>query len=146
MSVRESLQKKWTPQAFYEWRAIASDWLKFDELSNGDQHVEVLIMRRELGFHRGISSFYTQYQLIMNELSTLFTQLGLSILEGSPRQPYEPNCCSEKDSPPHQGVRHLLLTNSLWVLQRPTEFIYSRVVRQGQRVYRPYPRSTFLSP
>ena len=130
MSVRESLQKKWTPQVICEVRV---DRLKFDELSNGDQQVEALIRRRELGFHREISSFYTKYRLIMNEVLCLPSQLGFQILEGSPRQPYKPNCCGEKDSPPHQGVRHLLLTNSLWVLQRPTEFICSRVVRQGQR-------------
>ena len=54
---------------------VARYWLKFDELSNGDPHVEALIMRRDLGFHREISSYNTKYRLIRNELSTLVTQV-----------------------------------------------------------------------
>ena len=50
--------------------------MKFDELSNGDPRVEALIMRRDLGFHREISSYNTKYRLIRNELSTLVTQVS----------------------------------------------------------------------
>ena len=72
MSVRESLQNKWTLQVICEVRV---DWLKFDELSNGDQQLEMLMMRRALGFHHEISSYNTKYRLIRNELSTLVTQV-----------------------------------------------------------------------
>ena len=62
-------------------------------------------------------------------------------MAGSPQQ-HDANYCGPVTvpTPTHRGLRPLLFTNSVWVLWRPTEFIYARVVKRGLRFYRPYPR------
>ena len=68
-------------------------------------------------------------------------------MAGSPQQ-HDANYCGPvtvpppmRDRPPHRGLRPLLFTNSVWVVERPTEFIYARIVRRGLRslLQGPYP-------
>ena len=47
---------------------------------------------------------------------------------------------SDEDRPQHRELRPLLFSNSVWVLQRPTELYVSKVCETGPPVYRPYPR------
>ena len=61
------------------------------------------------------------------------------LLAGSPQQ-RDANYCRPitvpplmRDRTPHRGLRPLLFTNSVWVLKRPTELIYTRVMRLGLR-------------
>ena len=62
------------------------------------------------------------------------------LLAGSPQQ-HDANYCRPVTVPPlvidrtpHRGLRPLLFTNSVWVLKRPTELIYTRVMRPGLRL------------
>ena len=47
---------------------------------------------------------------------------------------------SDEDRPQHRELRPLLFSNSVWVLERPTELNVNKVCETGPPVYRPYPR------
>ena len=47
---------------------------------------------------------------------------------------------NDEDGPQHRELRPLLFSNSVWVLQRPTELYVNKVCETGPPVYCPYPR------
>ena len=63
---------------------------------------------------------------------------GIRLLLARSPQQQDANYCGPvtvpplmRDRTPHGGLRPLLFTNSVWVLKRPTELIYTRVMRPG---------------